>query len=40
MLLLSAALAVKSHSTRFVSFDPRTRKLAASAGLTLLPEKL
>ena len=40
MLLLSSALAMKSQSTHFLSFDPRTRKLAASAGLTLLPENL
>lgn len=40
MLLLSAALAVKSRSTHFLSFDPRGRRLAAGRGLALLPERL
>jgi len=38
--LLHAALASTSTTTHFLSFDPRTRALAQSAGLKLLPEKL
>lgn len=39
-LFLWPALAVTSGATQFLSFDPRTRSLARSAGLKLLPEKL
>jgi len=37
LLLLWPGLAVTSGATHFLSFDPRTRALAQSAGLKLLP---
>jgi hypothetical protein len=37
---LHAALAGVSGATHFLSFDPRSRTLAAANGLKLLPEKL
>lgn len=40
LLLLWPALAATVGATHFLSFDPRTRHLAADAGLRLLPEKL
>lgn len=40
LLLLWPALAVASGAGLFLSFDPRTRLLARSAGLKLLPQKL
>ena|SRR5688500_14922669 len=40
MLLLWPAMAVTTGATHFLSFDPRTRQLAQTAGLNLLPEKL
>ena len=40
LLFLWPALAVTSGATQFLSFDPRTRALARSAGLKILPEKL
>lgn len=40
LLLLWPALAVTTGATHFLSFDPRTRQLARTAGLKLLPEKL
>lgn len=40
LLLLWPALAVTVDAEEFLSFDPRTRALAASAGLKLLPKKL
>jgi hypothetical protein len=40
LLLLWPALAVTTGADVFLSFDPRTRQLARSAGLKLLPEKL
>jgi hypothetical protein len=40
LLLLWPALAATIGATVFLSFDPRTRQLARSAGLKLLPEKL
>jgi hypothetical protein len=39
-LLLWPALAVTVGATEFLSFDPRTRPLAAAAGLKLLPAKV
>ena len=38
--LLNAALAATGSTTHFLSFDPRTRSLAQSAGIKLLPENL
>ena|SRR5438876_50184 len=38
--LLHAALAATGGATHFLSFDPRPRTLAQSAGLKLLPETL
>jgi hypothetical protein len=40
LLLLWPALAVTTGATVFLSFDPRTRQLARSADLKLLPEKI
>src|SRR4051794_26454664 len=40
LMLLWPALAITTGATHFLSFDPRTRQLAHSAGLKLLPEKL
>jgi len=40
LLLLWPALAATSGSTHFLSFDPRCRQLAKSAGLAVLPESL
>jgi hypothetical protein len=40
LLLLWPALAVTIGATHFLSFDPRTRRLAQTAGLKLLPERL
>lgn len=40
LLLLWPALAAASGATHFLSFDPRTRRLARDAGLALLPESL
>ena len=40
LLLLWPAMAATIGATTFLSFDPRTRQLAKSAGLKLLPEKL
>jgi hypothetical protein len=40
LLLLWPAMAVTTGATAFLSFDPRTRKLAKSAGLKLLPDRL
>jgi len=40
LLLLWPALAASSGATHFLSFDPRTRRLASGAGLELLPESL
>ena len=40
LLLLWPALAVTAGATHFLSFDPRPRKFAKSAGLKLLPETL
>jgi hypothetical protein len=40
LLLLWPALAVTSGATHFLSFDSRTRRLAESPGLKLLPQKL
>jgi hypothetical protein len=40
LLLLWPALAATIGATDFLSFDPRTRQLAAAAGLKLWPEKL
>jgi len=40
LLVLWPAMAVTTGATTFLSFDPRTRQLAKSAGLKLLPEKL
>jgi hypothetical protein len=40
LLLLWPALAVTVGATEFLSFDPRTRQLAAAAGLKLMPAKL
>lgn len=40
LLLLWPALAVTAGVTHFLSFDPRTRLLAKSAGLYLLPQRL
>lgn len=40
LLLLWPALAVASGAGLFLSFDPRSRLLARSAGLKLLPQKL
>lgn len=39
-LLLWPALAATSGASHFLSFDPRTRRLAQEAGLVLLPEKI
>jgi hypothetical protein len=40
LLLLWPALAVTIGTDEFLSFDPRTRQFAVSAGLKVLPEKL
>jgi hypothetical protein len=40
LLLLWPALAVTIGADEFLSFDPRTRQFATSAGLKVLPEKL
>jgi hypothetical protein len=40
LLLLWPALAATVGATDFLSFDPRTRPLARSAGLKLWPDKL
>ena len=40
LLLLWPALAVTTGATIFLSFDPRTRQLAESGGLKVLPTKL
>ena len=40
LLLLWPALAVTIGADEFLSFDPRTRQFALSAGLKVLPEKL
>lgn len=40
MLLLWAALAVTSGASHFLSFDPRTRRLAENAGLKVLPARI
>lgn len=40
LLLMWPALAATIGATHFLSFDPRTRQLAQSAGLKILPEKL
>jgi predicted deacetylase len=40
MLLLWPAIAVTTGATHFLSFDPRTRQLAQTAGLQVLPQKL
>jgi len=40
MLLLWPALAATSGATHFLSFDPRSRRLARDAGLELLPGAL
>jgi hypothetical protein len=40
LLLLWPAMAVTIGATHFLSFDPRTRLLAQTAGLKLLPEKI
>lgn len=40
LLFLWPALAVTSEATQFLSFDPRTRRLARAAGLQLLLEAL
>jgi len=37
LLVLHPALAVMSQATHFASFDPRSRKVAKSAGLKVLP---
>jgi predicted nucleic acid-binding protein len=40
LLLLWPALAATAGMRKFLSFDPRTRRLAKAAGLELLPEAL
>lgn len=40
LLLLHPALAAASGATAFLSFDPRSRRVAKAAGLQLLPERL
>jgi hypothetical protein len=40
MILLWPALAVTGGATHFLSFDPRTRHLAKSSGLKVLPERI
>ena len=40
LLLLWPALAATLGATHFLSFDPRTRRLAQTAGLELLPQTL
>lgn len=40
LLLVWPAIAVTIGATHFLSFDPRTRQLAQTAGLKLLPQKL
>lgn len=40
LLLLWPALSVTTGATHFLSFDPRTRTLAQTSGLKLLPERL
>ena len=40
LLLLWPSLAVTTGATHFLSFDPRTRQLAHTAGLQILPDKL
>ena len=40
LLLLWPAMAATLGATYFLSFDPRTRQAAKSAGMKLLPEKL
>jgi hypothetical protein len=40
LLLLHPALAVMSEATHFASFDARSRKVAKSVGLKLLPATL
>lgn len=40
LLILHPALATVSGATHFLSFDPRPRSLAQTAGLKLLPERL
>jgi hypothetical protein len=39
-LLIHPSLALASGATHFLSFDPRTRLLARSHGIKVLPEKL
>lgn len=40
LLLLHPALASVAGATHFLSFDPHSREVARSAGLTILPEAL
>lgn len=40
LLLLWPAIAATTRSTHFLSFDPRSRRLAASPGMELLPAKV
>jgi hypothetical protein len=40
LLLLWPALAATIGASHFLSFDPRTRRLASASGVNLLPEKL
>ncbi len=40
MLMLHPALAAVGGATHFASFDPRSREIARSAGMRLLPETL
>jgi hypothetical protein len=40
LLLLWPALAVTMGATHFLGFDPRTRQLAGTAGLTILPRQI
>lgn len=40
LLLLWPAMAVTAGASTYLSFDPRTRRLARASGLKLLPERL
>ena len=40
LLILHAALAAVAGASHFLSFDPRSRQAARSAGLRLLPDEL
>ena len=40
LLLIHAALASVAGASEFLSFDPRSREMARSAGMRILPEEL